>query len=191
MITTQLTETQERKTKKRAKRNIELSLRYLEKGYEDPLLSDDDLIDELLCEIDLYRDCHNNQEIQNYIERINALEEGGNIRRDLAGRFNELGNEKKVRDRLANFLRAVRTESNNGLKELNFVGRYNRLCEWESWIGELLGINNIYFSRRIDKKECLIPLRKDITRYIFKIYLKNIDQEVFAGGKESKFTSLM
>lgn len=153
--------------KNRAKKNTELFLRELEKRSKDGSgFSDDDFIDELRCEIDMYRGYHNEREILEYFRTVYFLETR-NIRRDLAERACDSYNEEQIRNELAGILKRIRISSNNGLKDLSINQQYDKLCSWLSDVNNILGNDNLYLSNRIDEKGRLVPLRKDITKYVF------------------------
>lgn len=147
------------------RKNIEIFLRELEKRSSSDS-SGDDLIDELRCEIDVYREYHSEEEILRYFRTIQYLG-AGNIRRDLIERAYNSCNEQQIRDELAGILKRIRITSNNGLKNLSRNQQYNKLCGWLSDIKDILGTDNLYFSNKRDEKGRLIPLRKDVTRYAF------------------------
>jgi len=170
---------EKKKSTNRVSKNIEIFLRELEKrSSSDP--SEDDLIDELRCEIDVYRKYHSEEEILGYFRAIRYLETG-NIRRDLAERVYNSYNEPQIREELAGILKRIRITSNNGLKYLSRNQQYNKLCSWMSDIIDILGTDNLYFSNKRDKKGKLIPLRKDVTRYAF---LKLLDLFEFKTERE-------
>lgn len=168
-----------KKSTDKFRKNIEIFLRELEKRSSLDS-SEDDLIDELRCEIDIYRKYHSEEEILGYFRAIQYLDTG-NIRRDLMDRVYNSYNEPQVREELAGILKRIRITSNNGLKYLSRNQQYNQLRSWLSDIRDILGTDNLYFSNKRDEKGRLIPLRKDVTRYAF---LKILDLFRFKKERE-------
>ncbi|MDP3026442.1 MAG: hypothetical protein Q8N63_01950 [Nanoarchaeota archaeon] len=169
-----------KKLRNSVRRNIEIFIKELEKRSEGLDSSEDDLIDELRCEIDVYRKYHSEEEVLGYFRTIRYLEKG-DVRRDLVERAFNSYNEPQVREELAGILKRIRITSNNGLKYLSRNQQYNQLRSWLSDIRDILGTDNLYFSNKRDEKGRLIPLRKDVTRYAF---LKILDLFEFKKERE-------
>lgn len=156
----------QKRINKRAEKMLEIFFESLEQYDKSSNYSEDDFLDEILCEYKLKKRNYDKKEILNYIGKIDekAID---TRRRDLIDRYFQLEREPYIRKKSANILRKVRNASNNGLKTLTRKEQYNMLLKWELETGEILGNEDLYLSRRVDKLGNIIPLRKDVTKYIF------------------------
>ncbi|MEK6936295.1 MAG: hypothetical protein AABW67_05900 [Nanoarchaeota archaeon] len=98
------------------------------------------------------------------------------IRRDLYDSLRKLDNEPLVRQWASYFLREVRVNSKNGFQNLSYKEQDKIIFKSMQEVVSVLGVEDLYFSKRVgsyNQTNYSIPLRKELTRLVYQVYLKN------------------
>ncbi|MGV8151537.1 MAG: hypothetical protein ACP5OG_00495 [Candidatus Nanoarchaeia archaeon] len=153
---------------KEAKKRINLFLESLDKKH-DPLYSayydEEEAVLEFLA--DNYFNKSPDDSLRDYSSMIFP---GMDPKKDLKDTLENKKNEKEFRKNISILLREFRKEARNGYTYLPQPKQEKILRKRIESLSYLFGNGDIYFSRKKSDAEEYIPLRKDITRAIIRLY---------------------